>query len=109
MPKAESAPKPQSLVVEDTFIWKSGDPDVGEVRVPLKFKAKHMYAVLDIAATENDPERSEMLMARYYLTQVWPAEVVAALGEGDVDELMACYNEWQAARSRREGASYPES
>lgn len=104
-----TASTPQAVVAGDTFIWKSSDPDVGEVRVPLKFKAKHMYAVLDIAATENDPERSEMLMARYYLTQVWPPEVVAALGEGDVDELMACYNEWQTARSRREGASYPES
>jgi hypothetical protein len=36
-PKTTAAPNPHHTVAGHTFVWNSPDPEVGEVRIPLKF------------------------------------------------------------------------
>lgn len=106
-PKAVPAPTPRHVVAGDTFIWRSDDPDVGEVRIPLKFKGKYLIAILGILAAGED--NSDALMAHYLMSNVWPEDVRAQAGEADQGELMAMYNAWQVVVQDRQGASFPQS
>ena len=107
MAKAQAPKVPLSVVTGDTFIWNSRDPEVGTLRIPLKFKGKHMTAVLGFMVEGGD--NAEALMAHYLMLNVWPQDVQERAGEADVDEMMAIYNAWQEAFEARRGATFPES
>jgi len=101
MPKAaEKAPKPHHAVVGDSFVWNSPDPDVGEVRIPLKFKGK----ILKAAQTMQDDELAFMF---YVLHNIGVPESVT--DEMDAGEMKAMFRTWQLAWQEKSEATFPES
>ena len=97
--KATTSPKPQHAVIEDTFVWHSTDPEVGEVRIPLKFKTK----ILRAARERQDDDLGFMFTM---LDAIIPAEIV---DEMDAGELMRMFRAWQEAWQERQGATFPEA
>ena len=100
MPSTEKAPKPQTVVAGDTFIWNSTDPDVGEVRVPLKFKGK----ILKAAKSMQDDELGFMF---FVLEQIGVPDAVT--DEMDAAELRSMFAAWQLAWQERAEATLGES
>lgn len=101
MPKAEKAPKQHQVVAGDTFVWTSTDPEVGEVRIPLKFKTKLLLEVAD--------EDNELRTIRILLQGVLDKAAWEQVMEMDAGEMKAMFMKWQAAWVERSEASYPES
>lgn len=100
MPAAKK-PKPQHEVVDDVFVWHSANPDVGEVRIPLRFKTKILRR---IASGELD----DLQMLFLVLDETAP-DYVDAVDEQDAIESAQMLNLWQAAWNEARGASLPQS
>lgn len=93
--------KPQQVIAGDTFIWNSTDPEVGEVRIPLKFKTRLLR---EGRALLND----ELEFMFYMLDGVLGSEA-AKVDEMDAAEMKAMFYAWQVAWQERSEASFPES
>lgn len=102
MPKTvEKAPKPQHVVAGDTFVWNSEDPEVGEVRIPLKFKTKILRAAKDM----QDDELGFM----FFVLDNVAGDEVSKVDEMDANEMRAMFKAWQLAWQDRAEATFPES
>lgn len=97
----EKAPKPLHTVAGDTFVWNSPDPDVGEVRIPLKFKTKLLLEVAD----EDNELRTIRILLRGVLDEATWDQVM----EMDAGEMKSMFMKWQAAWVERSEATFPES
>jgi len=100
-PKAEAPPKPDHVVAGETFIWNSPDPEVGEVRIPLKFKTKILRAAKDM----QDDELGFM----FYVLDNVAGDAVSQVDEMDAGEMKTMFREWQLAWQERSEATFPES
>lgn len=94
------APKPPHTVAGDTFIWNSADPDVGEVRVPLKFKGK-------ILKQARDMQDDDLALMFFMLHAIGVPESVT--DEMDAAEMNAMFRAWQTAWQERAEATMGES
>ena len=100
--KAEQAPKPQSLVVEDTFIWNSRRSGA-EIRIPLDFDWDLMEDFMDRSEAGED----DLALMRDILTALVPGGI---RGKGlGTYEVQSMFEAWQNAGRKYAGASYPES
>lgn len=100
--KAEQAPKPQSLVVEDTFIWNSRRSGA-EIRIPLDFDWDLMEDFMDRSEAGED----DLALMRDILTALVPGGI---RGKGlGTYEVQSMFEAWQDAGRKHAGASYPES
>jgi hypothetical protein len=100
--KADPAPKPQSLIVEDTFVWNSRRSGA-EVRIPLDFDWDLMEDFMDAEARGED----SMALMRDLLGKLIPGGI---RGKGlGTYEVQAMFAAWQEAGRKHMGAAYPES
>ena len=98
--KAVPAPTPRHTVAGDTFVWRSDDPDVGEVRVPLKFKTKILRAARDVAEGDD---------LSFMFTVLDGVLGEGAVDEMDAGEMRAMFTAWQTAWTARTEATFPQS
>ena len=92
--------KSVSVVTGDTFVWNSPDPDVGTVKIPLKFKGKILKAAKQY---QND----DVEFMFFVLHSIGVPEVVT--DEIDAGEMRAMFKAWQSAWQERAEATFPEA
>jgi len=100
-PKMTAAPKPLHTVAGETFVWRSPDPEIGEVRVPLKFKTK----ILRKARELQDDDLEFM----FFVLDSVLSDAATVVDEMDAGEMRAMFRAWQAAWEKRAEAAFPES
>lgn len=98
--KTVPPPTPRHVVTGDTFVWRSDDPDVGEVRVPLKFKTKILRAARDVAEGDD---------LSFMFTVLDGVLGEGAVDEMDAGEMRAMFTAWQTAWTARTEATFPQS
>lgn len=105
MPKAEpkmtAAPTPLHTVAGEMFVWRSPDPEVGEVCIPLKFKTK----ILRKAKELQDDDLEFM----FFVLDSVLSDAATVVDEMDAGEMRAMFRAWQAAWEKRAEAAFPES
>ena len=100
-PKMTAAPNPRHTVAGHTFVWNSPDPEVGEVRIPLKFKTK----ILRKARELQDDDLEFM----FFVLDSVLGDAATVVDEMDAGEMRAMFRAWQAAWEKRAEAAFPES
>ena len=100
-PKMTAAPNPRHTVAGHTFVWNSPDPEVGEVRIPLKLKTK----ILRKAKELQDDDLAFM----FFVLDSVLGDAAATVDEMDAAEMKAMFREWQSAWQERSEATFPES
>ena len=98
---ATAAPKPQFTVVGDVFIWASDDPDLGDVRIPLKMKTRVLRRSKELVDDE--------LAFMFFILDSVLGDAAEMVDEMDAGEMRAMFREWQKAWEARVDARYPES
>lgn len=93
--------KPLHVVAGDTFIWNSPDPEVGEVRIPLKFKTR-------ILRKAQEMQGDDLGFMFFVLDNILGDEV-SKVDDMDAAEMRRMFGTWQLAWQERSEASFPES
>ena len=100
--KAEPAPKPQYLVIEDVFVWNSRRSGA-EIRIPLDFDWDLMEDFMDASAAGE----ADMPLMRDLLGKLVEGGI---RGKGlGTYEVQAMFTAWQEAGRKYAGVGYPES
>lgn len=94
---------PRFVVAGSAFVWRSDDPEVGEVKIPLKFKTKILRA-------SREMQGDELGFIFFVLDSVIndPA-ITAQVDEMDAGEMRAMFRDWQKEWERKADAAFPES
>lgn len=101
MPKSTAPAKPEHVIAGDTFIWNSTDPEVGEVRIPLKFKTRILR--------EAQKMQGDDLGFMFFVLDNVLGDEVAKVDEMDAGEMRRMFSTWQTAWSERAEAAMGES